>query len=365
MPRAASGKSFCGGSLEELFSLRAADAAPSLSVQEKDGAVRCLACGHRCLIRPDRRGICKVRHNEAGTLRAPFGYVAGLQADPVEKKPFFHVLPGSIALSFGMLGCDLHCGYCQNWMSSQALREEDAGTEVRPMSAVEITSAAVMSGARLVVSTYNEPLITAEWAAAVFAEARDRGLLCGFVSNGHATPEVLEYLRPVLDLCKMDLKSFDDRQYRRLGGRLAPVLDTLERLAGMGVWVEVVTLLVPGFNDGEEELKAMAGFLAGLSPDIPWHVTAFYPQFRMTEPRPTTAADLLRACDIGRAAGLRHVYAGNLPGRVGGRENTLCGACGALLVERRGFHVMQQRVNGGMCPDCGAAVPGRWTSRQA
>ncbi len=360
MPHAAAGGPSRRGGLVDLFSRHAADAAPSLTIQEKDGAVRCLACGHRCLIRPGRRGVCKVRHNEGGALRVPFGYVAGLQADPVEKKPFFHVLPGGTALSFGMLGCDLHCGYCQNWVSSQALREEGAGTPVRPMSAADIANAATMSGARLVVSTYNEPLITAEWAAAVFSECRVRGLLCGFVSNGHATPEVLAFLRPVLDLCKVDLKSFDDRQYRRLGGRLAPVLDSLERLTAMGVWVEVVTLLVPGFNDDVAGLKAMAGFLAGLSPDIPWHVTAFYPQFRMTEPRPTTAADLLRAWDIGKAAGMRHVYAGNLPGQVGGCENTLCGACGALLVERHGFHVLRQRLAAGKCPDCGAAVPGRW-----
>ena len=212
----------------------------------ENGRVRCFACGHRCLIPPGREGICRVRFNDAGTLRAPFGYVSGLQLDPVEKKPFFHALPGAKALSFGMLGCDYHCGYCQNWITSQALRDPAAVAAAERVTPGDIVALAAKHHARIVTSTYNEPLITSEWAVEVFKEAKAAGLVTGYVSNGNATPQVLEYLRPWVDLYKVDLKSFDDRHYRQLGGRLDPILDTIRRLHAMGVWVEIVTLLIRG-----------------------------------------------------------------------------------------------------------------------
>lgn len=333
-----------------------------------DGRVRCLACGHRCPIFPGLPGVCKVRFNEGGRLMAPHGYVNALHVDPIEKKPFFHALPGARALSFGMLGCDLHCSYCQNWLSSQALKDPHADVYFQPISAHEIVQQALLSGSQCVVSTYNEPLITAEWAAEVFREARRHGLATGFVSNGNATPEVLEYLRPWLDLFKVDLKSFRDAHYRKLGGRLGPVLESIRRIHEMGFWLEVVTLVVPGFNDSEEELREIAEFLASISVDIPWHVTAFHPDYKMTDPRPTSAADLLRAAEAGQEAGLRYVYAGNLPGRLGDLENTRCWRCGATLVERRGFRVLRNRMKaGGACPECGAAIAGFWEAgaRQA
>lgn len=344
----------------KFFSGQAAGAAPELAVVEGGDAVRCLACGHRCRVRPGRRGVCRVRVNEGGALRVPFGYVAGLAADPVEKKPFYHVKPGSVALSFGMLGCNLRCPFCQNWNTSQVLRDPAAGAAVHACTAREIAEAGARAGAALVVSTYNEPLITPEWARAVFEEAKPRGMLCGFVSNGFATPEALDFLLPVLDVFKVDLKCFDAHRYGELGGRLAEVMDTLARLVAAGVWVEVVTLLVPGFNDDAEELRRLAAFLHGLSPDIPWHVTAFTPQYRKGGVRPTTVEDLTKAWDIGKAAGLRHVYTGNLPGQTGFRENTFCAECGAVLVERSGFRVRALRVSEGKCPECGAAAPGRW-----
>ena len=198
-------------------------------------------------------------------------------------------------------------------------------------------------------------------AVAVFREARRAGLTTGYVSNGNATPQVLEYLRPWVDLYKVDLKSFDDRRYHELGGRLAPILDSIARIHSMGFWLEVVTLVVPGFNDSDAELGALAGFLAGISPDIPWHVTAFYPTYKMTGPGATTARMLERAASIGRAAGLRYVYAGNLPGSVGELENTNCPNCRTLLVERSGFEVFQNRLTAdGACPDCQSAIPGFW-----
>jgi pyruvate formate lyase activating enzyme len=327
---------------------------------EKNGAVRCLACGHRCLIRPGRAGVCRVRFNRDGELRVPAGYVAGLQVDPIEKKPFFHAYPGENALSFGMLGCDLHCSYCQNWVTSQALRDDAALALPRFCSADELVRIAVDEGTPVVVSTYNEPLITADWAMEVFARARRADLACGFVSNGNATPEVLEYLRPVVDLYKVDLKSFRDKAYRQLGCTLENVLESIRRLKAMGFWVELVTLLIPGMNDSEEELRDMTAFIADVSVDIPWHVTAFHPDYKMTDPRATQVEDLLRAYDIGREAGLHFVYPGNLPGRVGDRENTYCPKCERLLIARHGFYVTENRMAAGACPDCGHKCPGVW-----
>ena len=323
--------------------------------------VRCLACGHRCLISLGRRGVCKVRFNAEGQLRVPFGYVAGLACDPVEKKPFFHVRPGSDALTFGMLGCDFHCAYCQNWVTSQALRDAASEAPVRVTDPEQLAAAALREGARLVVSSYNEPLITAEWAAAVFEAAKPRGLLCAYVSNGNATPEALDFIQPWLSAMKIDLKTFNDRQYRALGGALDRVTETIREVHRRGLWLEIVTLLVPGLNDSEAELRDLTHFVASVSLDIPWHVTAFHPDYKMTDPRPTQAGDLLRAAEIGREAGLRFVYAGNLPGRVGAWENTRCPGCGTTLIERCGYTVTAYRLSSaGGCPECGRAIPGLW-----
>ncbi len=325
--------------------------------------IRCYACGHQCPIPEGQAGVCKVRFNRGGKLYVPWGYVAGVQCDPIEKKPFFHVRPGALAFSFGMLGCDLHCAYCQNWVTSQAIRDPRAVSPPEPADPARLARLAVEMGAEVVVSTYNEPLITAEWAVAIFKEARAAGLLTGFVSNGNATPQVLEYLRPWTDLYKVDLKSFDDRRYRELGGRLQPILDSIRRIHQMGFWLEVVTLVVPGFNDSDDELRRLAEFLAGVSPDIPWHVTAFHKDYKMTDPDDTPAETLIRAAQIGRAAGLRYVYAGNQPGQVGDWEDTCCPACRALLIRRFGYRIRDYRLTpDGRCPDCSAAVPGRWAS---
>src|SRR5215213_1430376 len=329
-----------------------------------DGRLRCTACGHCCPLPNGAIGVCKVRFNQNGRLMVPWGYVGGVQCDPIEKKPFFHAHPGALAYSFGMLGCDLHCGYCQNWVTSQALRDPNAVAPPLRTSPEHLVRDALGQGARVVVSTYNEPLITSEWAVAVFKEARAAGLSTGFVSNGNGTPRVLEYLRPWVDLYKVDLKSFDDRHYRQLGGRLAPILDTIQRLWAMQFWVEIVTLLIPGFNDSREELERLTSFVARVSPDIPWHVTAFHGDYKMTEPQNTTAQMLLTAAGIGRANGLRHVYAGNLPGSVGDLENTRCASCHELLVARYGYHIRDYRLTpDGRCPACATPVPGRWSAQ--
>lgn len=325
------------------------------------GFVRCFACGHCCPIPDGQVGVCKVRFNEGGKLYVPWGYVGGVQCDPIEKKPFFHAYPGALAYSFGMLGCDLHCGYCQNWVTSQALRDPSAISPPMSASPQELVEDALRQGARVLVSTYNEPLITSEWAVAVFKEARAAGLATGFVSNGNGTPQVLEYLRPWIDLYKVDLKSFDDRHYRELGGRIQPILDTIRRLHQMGLWLEIVTLLIPGFNDSDDELARMTEFLASVSPDIPWHVTAFHADYKMTSTDDTCPETLLRAAEIGKRAGLRFIYAGNLPGHVGDLENTRCPECHELLIERYGYLISAYRITPqGCCPSCGTKIPGRW-----
>ena len=328
--------------------------------------IRCFACGHRCLIGPGRHGICRVRFNQNGQLRVPFGYVSGLQCDPVEKKPFFHVYPGSDALTFGMLGCDFHCSYCQNWVSSQALRDEAASAPIQPVTPQQLIRQATRAGARLVVSSYNEPLITAEWAVAVFQEAKSAGLACAFVSNGNATPEVLDFLRPWIVAYKIDLKGFDEKRYRTLGGTLEHVTEGIRLVHERGLWLEVVTLVVPGFNDTEAELRQIARFLASISRDIPWHVTAFHQDYKMTDPPNTAAAQIVRGAEIGAEEGLRFVYAGNAPGRVGRWEHTYCPNCHEKLIDRFGYLIREYRLTPtGQCPACHTSIPGIWPNHGA
>ena len=329
-----------------------------------DGRLRCYACGHCCPLPEGAVGVCKVRFNEGGRLFVPWGYVGGVQCDPIEKKPFFHAHPGALAYSFGMLGCDLHCSYCQNWVTSQALRDPAAVAPPLQAAPEDLVRDALRQRARVLVSTYNEPLITSEWAVAIFKEAKAAGLTTGFVSNGNGTPKVLEYLRPWVDLYKVDLKSFDDRHYRQLGGRIEPILDTIRRLHAMEFWLEIVTLLIPGFNDSRDEITRLTAFVAGVSPDIPWHVTAFHGDYKMTDPENTTPEMLLEAAEIGRANGLRYVYAGNLPGSVGDLEDTRCITCGQVLIARYGYHIRDYRITAdGRCPSCATTVPGRWSAR--
>ena len=326
------------------------------------GRVRCRACANECVIEEGKSGTCRVRSNAGGRLLVPFGYSTGLRAEPIEKKPFFHVLPASSCLSFGMLGCNLSCRWCQNWTTSQAMKDPDAHysglVECSPEKIVEQAQA---HGCPTVVSTYNEPLITAEWAAAIFRKAKEAGLRCGFVSNGYATRRCLEYLRPWVDFYKVDLKGFDERRFREAtGGRLAAVLESIASLLELGVWVEVVTLVVPGFNDSDKELGSIARFLEGLSKDIPWHVTAFHQDYKLLDGPDTPAGTLLRAAEIGRAEGLRYVYAGNLQGSAAELEDTNCPHCRKVVIERRGFRVFSNRLKSGRCPDCAEEIPGVW-----
>lgn len=323
------------------------------------GDVLCLACAHRCRIADGKRGICGARTNSGGRLMVPFGWTAALSADPVEKKPFFHALPGALTLSFGMYGCNFRCTFCQNHdLADPASAAEPPYAE--PAEPERIAAEARRLGAAMLVSTYNEPLITAEWGAAVLAAGKKTGLAGAFVSNGYATPEALDFLRPSVDCFKVDLKFFREETYSRIAGaRLQPVKTALSLMLEKGFWVEVVTLLIPGLNDSKDEISEMAAFLASLSKDMPWHITAFHPSHLMQDRPRTSAAALERACEAGLAAGLKHVYTGNI---AGGRQDTNCPSCGARLVAREGYEVSREGISaGGKCLKCGTAIAGFWT----
>jgi pyruvate formate lyase activating enzyme len=349
-------------SLKDMLHQFSAPAAEALIERKEGGAVQCFACGHRCLIKPGRDGVCRVRFNDNGQLLVPHGYVGALACDPIEKKPFFHVLPGSDALTFGMLGCDFHCGYCQNWVTSQMLRDPDAVAPPRHTTPKELVDLAFKHGAPVVASSYNEPLITSEWAVDVFREARGRGLRCAYISNGNGTPQVLDFIRPYVDAYKVDLKTFSDKNYRQLGGVLENVTATIRMLKERGFWVEIVTLIVPSFSDDPDDLKRMAEFLASVDPLMPWHMTAFHPDYKMTDGyRQTEVEDLLRVVDIGKQAGLQYLYPGNLPRQVGEWENTRCHHCQKTVIERTGFLVTKNFVGAdGLCPHCSKPLPGIW-----
>lgn len=331
-----------------------------LAIPGPGARLRCVACAHRCSLADGSSGVCRVRFRQGESLAVPWGYVAGVAVDPVEKKPFYHFHPGARALSFGMLGCDLRCPYCQNWFTSQSLRDDQASQGFTPTTAERLIQAALDHRCAVITSTYNEPLITAEWAREIFKAARASGLATSFVSNGHATPEVLDYLTPLLDAMKVDLKCFSAGGYRTLGGSLQAVLDTITELMNRGIWTEVVTLVVPGFNDARAELQGIAEFLVGLSTDLPWHVTAFHPDYHMTDRTRTPLAALETAVELGRAAGLRYVYAGNLGGRRSDLEHTRCWNCRELLVAREGYLVTACRLGDNSCPSCGAHIAGIW-----
>ena len=325
------------------------------------GRINCQACAHRCSIPEGKKGICKVRFNEKGILRVPHGWVSGIGVDPMEKKPFYHVLPGAKTLSFGMLGCNFSCEFCQNWETSQALKDPDAGSKIQEISAHSLAMLCEKEGALVLTSTYNEPVISSEWAVAVFREARKMNIRTAFVSNGYATRETIEYVKPWLDFCKVDLKSMSPGNYLKVcGGELSHVLETITLLMQNGFWVEVVTLLVPGFNDSPKEVREMARFVASVSRDIPWHVTAFRGEYRMQGQSGTPPETLLRACEAGKEAGLNYVYAGNIPGHLGRWESTWCPSCDTKLVERVGYSVLDNIMVEGACPKCTLKIPGVW-----
>jgi pyruvate formate lyase activating enzyme len=325
---------------------------------EPDGAVRCVACAHRCLIRPGRSGICRVRANRDGSLVSlVYGRAVAANDDPIEKKPLFHFYPGSTAFSIATQGCNFHCPNCQNWAISQAERTGLTATSF-DFPPAQVVRAALALGSRSVAYTYTEPTVFIEYVLETARLARDAGLANVLVTNGYQTPEALDLLAPVIAAANVDLKSFDDGFYRHtVGARLEPVLATLVGIRRRGIWVEVTTLLIPGLNDDPAGLRALAGWIAAeLGPETPWHVSRFLPTFRLTDLDPTPVSSIERAVAIGRKAGLRHVYAGNVSN---GDDDTRCAGCGETLIRRRGFGATATAsLAGGRCARCGHVLAG-------
>jgi pyruvate formate lyase activating enzyme len=316
----------------------------------------CLACAHACVLGEGARGICGVRGNEGGELRVPWGYVARKYVRPVETNTIFHVCPGSKALTFGLFGCDLRCPYCHNAALSQALRDELDGTPLDTTPAALIDEA-LIAGARVVCAAYNEPMISAEWVKHIFECARSANLVTAVISDGNSTPEALAYLRPVTDVFRVDLKGYSQEQYRKLGGRLEPVLGSIREAKRLGYWVEVVTLVVPGLNDNERGLRLLGDELRRIDAEMPWHLNAFVPRYRLTH-RPSPSPQFLASvAGTAYARGTRYVYVGNAP-EMTALSHTRCPDCQHSLIERDDYRVTRMTIAGGGCPHCGTTLPG-------
>jgi pyruvate formate lyase activating enzyme len=305
-------------------------------------------------------GICGVRENQAGRLVSlAYGEVAAVGLDPIEKKPLFHVAPGSTAYSIATAGCPFHCRFCQNWEIAQAPRL-GLRLRTRPLPPERVVAEALASGAGSIAYTYVEPTVFLEYALDTARLGREAGLHNVFVSDGYATPEAIDLLAPVLDAANVDLKSFDDAFYRTLcGARLVHVLEAIVAMREAGIWLELTTLVIPGRNDGDGELRALTAWIvATLGPETPWHVSRFFPAHRMRDVPPTPPATLRRAAEIGREAGLLHVYVGNAPEL--GLEDTNCVGCGRVLIERHGYRTDVRLADDGTCPTCARPLAGRF-----
>lgn len=322
-----------------------------------DGKVKCNLCNHRCVIFPGKRGICGVRENREGVFYSSvYGKAAAKNVDPVEKKPFFHFLPGSYSFSIATVGCNFRCSFCQNFEISQAVRDEGRviGEELLPE---DIVRYAVENNCRSISYTYTEPTIFMEYAYDTACLAKEKGIRNNFVTNGYMTEDALNFFHPHLDAANVDLKAFSDKFYAEMcGAKLKPVLSSIAKMKSLGIWVEITTLVIPTMNDSPEELRQIAEFIKSVGEEIPWHVSRFHPTYRVND-IPSTSTDILdKAREIGREAGLRYVYIGNLPGDDG--ENTYCYRCGKLLIHRCGFQVLENVVTDGKCPECGAKIDG-------
>ena len=321
-----------------------------------DGSVNCLLCSHYCRLAPGQKGICRVRENCNGTLKTlVYGHTVSQNIDPIEKKPLHHFYPGSKAFSIGTPGCNLHCDWCQNWQISQLPLTQQLPVG-KPASPQDIVAAAQRNGCRSIAYTYTEPTIFFEYSYATSQLAKAAGIANVYVSNGYMSAEMLALFHPWLDAVNIDLKAFNDATYRKYaGGRLQPVLDSLKLLRKYGIWLEVTTLVIPGVNDDPQELQKMAEFIAvELGTDTPWHVSRFYPQYKMEHIPLTPQETMHKAVEVGRKAGLKNVYLGNMDGDV----DTNCSTCGKLLIRRNQYGVESQIDGNSCCPKCGKTVAG-------
>jgi len=325
--------------------------------KKEDNLVVCHLCAHECRIKPGARGICGVRENQGGILYTLVGNrIIAENVDPIEKKPLFHFLPGTLSYSIATVGCNFRCTFCQNYEISQMPRDQGVirGITISPE---EISERAIQTGCKSISYTYTEPTVFFELAYLSARAAAERGLANVFVTNGYMTTQAIEKISPYLSAANVDLKSFREEFYRRCcGAKLKPVLESLKKMKDLGIWVEVTTLIIPGLNDEEAELYALARFIHSLGADTPWHVSRFYPRYKMMDRGPTPQETVYRARQIGLEVGLKYVYCGNIPDNEG--ENTYCPNCHNLLIERWGFQVRKNLPKKGQCPFCGAVIAG-------
>lgn len=324
-----------------------------------DQKVHCCLCHHRCRISNAKFGVCGVRQNRDGTLYThAYGKVVAANIDPVEKKPLYHFLPGSTTFSVAARGCNFRCGFCQNWQISQASERKKSDLPDRELAPADIVRQAEAHGCRSISYTYTEPTIFFEYAYETARLANQAGILNVFVTNGFMTPEALDAVKPYLDACNVDLKSFRDAFYKKVcNGRLQPVLDSIRHMKSLGIWVEVTTLIIPGSNDAEDELGDIARFIAQTDQDIPWHVSRFHPDYQFTETDPTPLPVMENAYALGKAAGLRYIYLGNVAGKS---NDSQCPHCLQTIVRRKGYQASSRLTKEGCCPQCGARIAGVW-----
>ena len=322
-------------------------------------SVKCNLCNHRCIIKPGKRGICSVRENQSGTLHSlVYGKVIARNIDPIEKKPLFHFLPGSLSYSIATVGCNFKCRFCQNADIAQMPNDRSGlimGDETSPEAIVD---GALKADCKSISYTYTEPTIFFEFAYDTAKLAHEAGLSNVFVTNGYMTAEALDMIHPYLHAANVDLKAFNPDYYKNLcSAKLEPVKESLIKMKALGIFVEVTTLMVPGLNDDPKELEALAGFLAeSLGPETPWHVSRFHPTYRLKDRSPTPMGTLITAREIGLSAGLRYVYTGNVPGEEA--ENTFCYQCGKAVIQRWGFQIKKYDIDSGRCKSCGAEIDG-------
>ena len=326
----------------------------------KDGKVQCILCNHRCVIPSSKRGICGVRENREGKLYTlVYGHAISLNVDPVEKKPLFHLLPGSTSFSIATVGCNFQCLQCQNHEISQMPRDQEGRIEGSDISPSKIISLTKQYRCRSISYTYTEPTIYFEYAYEIARHAHQEGIKNIFVTNGYMTGEALKTIQPYLDAANVDLKSFREKFYKEVcGATLKPILENLKQMREMGIWVEVTTLVIPTLNDSDQEFEEIAQFILSLGAEVPWHISAFYPTYKMLNLPRTSPSLLHRAREIGMRAGLRYVYCGNIPGEEG--EDTFCPYCRHKVIERVGFRVTRNDVMNGECPHCHGKLDGIW-----
>ena len=325
---------------------------------EKD-RVYCYLCQFHCKIAEGKRGICGVRENRDGTLYTlVYDRVVSRAVDPIEKKPLFNFMPGSTSYSIATVGCNFRCLHCQNYEISQMPRHKEARIIGEKVTPAEIVEEAGRYNCKSISYTYTEPTIFFELAYDTARLAHDKGIKNVFVSNGYMTKEMLDMIDGYLDGINVDLKAFTEEHYKKVcGAKLQGVLDSLKYIKKLGIWLEVTTLVIPGYNDSDDSFQNIAQFIKNeLGEEVPWHVTAFYPTYKLLDAPRTSAETLRRARNIGQMAGLRYVYEGDIPGEGG--ENTYCYQCGEILIERYGYRIIKNSVVNNSCPKCNSHVDG-------